>query len=311
MEPMGVTENRDVPQARQKVLIVDDQPLNLVFAATELESVCQPLRARSGEEALELARREKPDLILLDVRMSGMDGFEVCRRLKTAPETADTPVIFLTVLDEETDEEYGLNLGAIDYINKPFNPALLRARVRNHLLMQHQRRQLERVAQIDGTTGIANRRGFDRNLDVQWQRHQTSGRPVALLLIDIDFFKELNDRCGHQYGDDTLKAVAEAIAGQMRSEDSLATRYGGDEFACILPMTDAHEAQQIAEQIREAVLERRLSHPGSPVSPWVTVSIGVSSFIPDAGESCVTLVTLADQSLYQAKANGRNKVSVF
>ncbi len=306
-----MTENSVAPRVWQKVLIVDDQPLNLVFATAELESVCHPLQARGGEEALELARREHPDLILLDVRMPGMDGFEVCRRLKQDPDTADITVIFLTVLDEETDEEYGLNLGAIDYINKPFSPALLRARVRNHLLMQHQRRQLERNAQIDGITGIANRRGFDRNLQVQWLDHQASAAPLALLLIDIDFFKELNDRCGHQRGDDTLKQVAEVIAGQMRSDDHLATRYGGDEFACILPHTDTQEAQLVGEQIREAVLALRMPHPGSPVSPWVTVSIGVSSFVPDDGESSSTLVTLADQSLYQAKANGRNNVSVF
>lgn len=292
----------------QKVLLVDDVPLNLAFAAAEIEDLCVPLLAGSGEQALRMALGERPDLILLDVHMPLMDGFEVCRRLKQNPLTADIAVIFLTALDEETDEEFGLNLGAIDYIAKPFSPAILRARVRNHLLAQKQRLQLQRLTQLDGLTGIANRRRFDQALALQWQRLAELAQPLGLLMVDVDGFKAYNDYYGHLAGDEVLRSVAETLEGHMWRHDDLAARYGGEEFACILPATDLEQAAEVAEAIREAVVDLCIPHAGSPVSDWVSVSIGCASVVPAAESTPRELLAAADDRLYRAKSEGRNRV---
>ncbi|WPL13086.1 diguanylate cyclase [Thiorhodovibrio litoralis] len=296
-------------RAKQKVLIVDDQPLNLAFAAAEIEDICDPIQAYSGEQALKLAGIEQPDLILLDVQMPGMTGFEACRLLKQNCQTAEIPVIFLTCMDEEADEEQGLNLGAIDYIAKPFSPAILRARVRNHLLIQRQRMQLERLAQCDGLTGVANRRSFDQVLNVEWQRLAGIKEPLGLLMIDVDLFKGFNDHYGHLAGDQTLQQVATTINRQMQRAHDLACRYGGEEFACILPHADQGGAKGIAESIRSAILDLRIEHAASPVSDWVTVSIGAVSIVPTIDKAPETLISQTDQCLYQAKTGGRNQVN--
>jgi diguanylate cyclase (GGDEF)-like protein len=290
------------------VLLVDDVPINLAFAAAEIEDLCVPLLASGGEQALRMALGERPDLILLDVHMPLMDGFEVCRRLKQNPLTADIAVIFLTALDEETDEEFGLNLGAIDYIAKPFSPAILRARVRNHLLAQKQRLQLQRLTQLDGLTGIANRRRFDQALALQWQRLAELAQPLGLLMVDVDGFKAYNDGYGHLAGDEVLRGVAETLEGHMRRHDDLAARYGGEEFACILPATDGAQAARVAEAIRQAVVDLRIPHAGSPACDWVSVSIGCASVVPTPGGTPRELLAAADDLLYRAKSNGRNQV---
>lgn len=304
---LGVTaQASDNPM--QKVLLVDDQLLNLAFACAVLEDMCIPLQASCGKEALQLALSERPDLILLDVRMPNMDGFEVCRQLKLNSSTAHIAVIFLTALDEQADEELGLNLGAIDYISKPFKPAILRARVRNHLLTQRQRQQLEQHAQMDGLTGIYNRRKFDTSLEFEWQRMQVLQQPLSVLLIDVDFFKSFNDHFGHLAGDQALQKIANAIKCEMQRKGDTASRYGGEEFVCILPQTDRQGATQIAERIRRAVLALQIAHPKSICGPWISVSIGAASLIPDGKTTLKTLLNEADKYLYSAKNDGRNNV---
>ncbi len=292
----------------QKVLLVDDQLLNLAFACAVLEDMCIALQASCGEDALQLALSERPDLILLDVRMPNMDGFEVCRQLKLNPSTAHIAVIFLTALDDQADEELGLTLGAIDYISKPFNPVILRARVRNHLLTQRQRQQLEQHAHMDGLTGIFNRRKFDSVAEFEWQRMQALQQPLSVLLIDVDYFKPFNDHFGHLEGDQALQKIANAIKCEMQRKGDTASRYGGEEFVCILPQTDREGATQIAERIRCAVLALRIAHPKSTTGPWLSVSIGATSLIPSAKTCLETLLNEADKCLYSAKNDGRNKV---
>ncbi|MBU2874654.1 diguanylate cyclase [Marinobacter salexigens] len=296
--------------SRQQVLIVDDQPLSLAFASAEIEDICNPIQAHSGEQALQLAASEQPDLILLDVHMPDISGFEVCRRLKQNPKTAHIAVIFLTILDEEVNEEQGLSLGAIDYIAKPFSPAILRARVRNHLLIQRQRMQLQRLAQFDGLTGLANRRSFDQALNAEWQRLTKLQEPLGLIMLDVDAFKPFNDHYGHQAGDQVLEQVANAINLQMQRKHDLASRYGGEEFACILPHTDKKGVCSIAEGIRAAVYGLHIPHRTSTVAPWLTVSIGATSITPDTESSLESLIAVADQCLYEAKNKGRNQVTV-
>lgn len=294
---------------KQKVLLVDDQSLNLAFACAVLDDMCIPLQACTGKDGLQLALSEQPDLILLDVRMPSMDGFEVCRKLKQNPATTDIAVIFLTALDDEADEAYGLNLGAIDYISKPFSIAILRARVRNHLLAQRQRQLLERLAHIDGLTGIANRRRLDAKLQQEWQRLYELQQPLGLLLIDVDQFKPFNDLCGHIAGDHALQQVAKAIDGQMKRAGDLASRYGGEEFACILPQTDTAGVVQIAERIRNAVLRLKIPHPAPDTRAWLSVSIGAKSTVPCLQKNVMLFLEETDQCLYTAKDGGRNRVA--
>lgn len=305
--PQRRLQGPPTPERRPKILLADDQPLSLMLAANELEDLCQPLLAHNGQQTLQLARKQQPALILLDVRMPDMDGFAVCRQLKADPHTRHIPIIFLTVLDEEHDEVYGLNLGAIDYISKPFSPAILRARVRNQLLSLRQRQQLEHIAQIDALTGIANRRCFDEQLQFYWQQHQASGQPLGLLMIDIDHFKTYNDSQGHTRGDLALQQVARAIAGQMLRSEDLATRYGGEEFACILPATDLDGCCQIAQRICAAVAALDISHPAASTAAHITVSLGACSRVPQPDSTPSMLVQSADRSLYRAKQNGRNR----
>ncbi|QLF91697.1 diguanylate cyclase [Pseudomonas sp. ABC1] len=288
------------------VLIVDDQPLNIAFTGGALEGICRPLGATDGKEALQLARQHQPDLILLDIRMRGMDGFETCRRLKSDPQTRGIPVIFLTALKDEENEEQGLQAGAIDYISKPFSTPLLRARVRNHLQLYRQQRQLERLAQLDGLTGIANRRTFDELLRTCWA-HQAGQNPLALLMIDVDAFKRYNDSLGHQCGDDALHRVALCIEASLQRHEDLAARYGGEEFACILPNTGLEGAAHLAQTIHDAVAALRILHPSSPTSPFLTLSIGGAALVPGLGESPLVLLEKADANLYQAKQNGRSQ----
>ncbi|UHL65449.1 diguanylate cyclase [Paralcaligenes sp. KSB-10] len=298
----------DMPSRRQKVLIVDDLPINVTFASVALEPLCSALTAYSGAEALQLAMEHQPDLILLDIRMPGMDGLEVCRRLKANRSTASIPVVFLTSLTDEENEEQGLSLGAIDYIAKPFSIPVLRARIRNHLELSRQRVLLERLSHRDGLTGIANRREFDKTLEREWQRMAELAQPLALLMIDVDTFKRYNDTCGHQAGDECLKRIARAIDDAMLRKTDLAARYGGEEFACVLPNTDEEGAAHVAESIRAAIASLAIPYPASPDASCVTVSIGVASTIPANSRSSAELVSVADKHLYSAKQAGRNRI---
>ena len=299
-----------MPSARQTVLIVDDLPVNIAFASTILEEECNTLTTSNGEDAIRLAIEHQPDLILLDILMPGMNGFEVCRRLKADPRTRAIPVIFLTSLSKEEDEERGLWLGAIDYITKPFSSPVVRARVRNHLELRRQRDLLERLSNVDGLTGIANRRLFDKCLQREWLRCQRQNDPLALLMIDVDLFKAYNDGYGHLAGDECLKRVASALAhGLARATDVIA-RYGGEEFACILPVTYTEGAALVGEQLRAAVASLAIPHAFSTVTDHVTVSIGGCAVFPSPAITSTEFLATADQQLYEAKHGGRDRVCV-
>ncbi|NYT61430.1 diguanylate cyclase [Alcaligenaceae bacterium] len=305
----GIEVSRLKLTRRQTVLVVDELPINATFVSLALEPLCDVITAYTGTEGLQRALEYQPDLIMLDVHIQGIDGFELCRRLKAHPVTASIPVIFLTELIDEEDEERGLNAGgAIDYILKPFSIPILRARVRNHLELNQQRKLLERLSQLDGLTGIANRREFDQSLQREWQRMLELQESLAVLMIDVDVFKLYNDNCGHQAGDECLKWIAQAISDTMQRQGDLATRYGGEEFACILPNTDIEGAVHLAESIRLAVEGLAIMHPASPVHASVTVSVGVAAMVPTAASNPMLLLGMADRRLYVAKQSGRNQV---
>ncbi len=294
-------------KVRQTVLIVDDAPANIELLSEVLESEYEVLFALSGEDGLNIAFEEAPDLILLDIVMPQMDGYEVCDRLKADPRTRTIPVIFVTAMDLEEDETKGLALGAIDYIIKPIRPPIVRARVRNHLELKRYRDLLERLTTTDGLTGIANRRRFDAFLESEWSRARRSQKPLSLIMLDIDFFKAFNDHYGHLAGDDCLRQVAQCLDGRVRRPADLVARYGGEEFACLLPETNAMGAATMAKRFLESMNELNIPHAYSEAADHVTLSMGVATIIPLIGQPSSELVRRADQLLYEAKQNGRNQ----
>ncbi|HEY3383492.1 MAG TPA: diguanylate cyclase [Vicinamibacterales bacterium] len=295
--------------SRQSILIVDDSPANLEALHEVLGPDYELLFATSGQEALELAREQVPDLILLDVMMPGMDGYEACRQLKREARTERIPVIFVTAMDHEQDEERGLNVGAIDYLTKPIRACIVRARVRNHLELKRARDLLESLSITDPLTGLANRRQFDAALETEIRRAQRVAERLALLMCDLDSFKPYNDHYGHVAGDRCLQDVAAVFRETFKRAGELPARYGGEEFAVILPGVTPREAWQLGDRIRAAVESRQLPHRASEVSSWVTLSVGVASAIVTPDVTGAWLVHRADQALYTSKKNGRNRVT--
>ena len=298
-----------VRRAKYKVLIVDDSVETVKILGEAIEDLCEILVALNGAKALEIvASPNPPDLILLDVLMPEMDGYEVCKRLKSNPATFSIPVLFVTSLTESEDEAKGLELGAIDYLTKPVNPHIVRARVKNHLELVRRREMLEALCSIDSLTCIPNRRRFNEALEQEWSRSIRSGKPISLLMMDIDFFKEYNDKYGHPVGDECLRLVAQTLDCSMRRAGDLAARYGGEEFVVLLPETDINGAVDVAEMLRSEIEALNIKHAHSQSRHQVTVSIGAASGIPKIGDSHEILVKTADKALYEAKENGRNQV---
>lgn len=292
--------------ALQKVLVADDDAINREVLAELLKPEYTVLLAKDGTQALDRAVRHVPDLILLDVMMPDMDGFEVLHRLRDDPRTADIAVIFVSGLGRPEDEAQGLKLGASDYIAKPFNATVVMARVALHLQMVRQRRMLERLAHVDGLTELANRRRFDEMFELEFQRARRHDTPLSVALLDIDAFKQYNDHYGHPAGDRALRAVARAAAAAMRRPGDLAARYGGEEIVLLMPETDAADGRAVVERLRDSLNRLEIPHVGSPVSSVLTVSVGGASLLP--GEDAVALFAAADAHLYRAKQAGRNRV---
>ncbi|NCA88427.1 MAG: diguanylate cyclase [Gammaproteobacteria bacterium] len=294
-------------QDRPRILIVDDVPENIEVLGEILADNYDIQCAFSGPEALELAV-DRPDLILLDVLMPGMDGLEVCACLKANAATAEIPVIFITAKNNPEAEIAAFAAGAVDFITKPVNPVTARARIQTHLTLKQQKDLLRAQAMVDGLTGIANRRFFDERLLAEWRHLQRHQRPLALLMIDIDHFKAYNDHYGHQAGDNCLRRVATTLGASMQRAHDLAARYGGEEFVCMLPECDLEGAATKAEAVRLAVATLAIPHAASPSGDQVTLSIGVAAAIPSLQTHPDTLVSAADAQLYQAKVEGRDRV---
>jgi diguanylate cyclase (GGDEF)-like protein len=300
----GLPENE-----RQTILVVDDSPLLVATLSATLATVCNILAARGGEEAIAVARDQIPDLILLDVMMPGLDGFEACARLKADPRTAGIPVIFITGLDAKEDELRALSLGAIDFIQKPVHTGVLVQRVRNHLELKRYRDFLENLSLLDGLTGVGNRRRFDETLDREWRQAKRHRQPLSLVLLDVDHFKKFNDLYGHQWGDECLRRVAHTLRKTLHRPSDVVARFGGEEFAAILPETDQIGTRNVASRMREAVVALDIPHAASSTASHVTASLGLACVLPWEEEaSPAELVRLADENLYEAKRAGRNQV---
>ncbi|WP_431477491.1 diguanylate cyclase domain-containing protein [Massilia eburnea] len=298
-------------QARNgRLLIVDDAMENIQILNHVLGEEHEVLFAMNGEKALELAHQHHPDLMLLDAVMPGMDGYEVCAALRASSDVRDIPIIFVTALTTPEDETRALEAGAVDFITKPFNVAVVRARVRTHLTLKRQSDAMREMTLTDALTGIANRRSFNEAIENEWRRCARSSTPLSVIMIDIDHFKLYNDAYGHQAGDACLQQVADTMLQCAGRSPDLLARYGGEEFVILLPQVDAAGAATVAERILASVRALAIPHRMSSAGDTVTVSLGVATLMPDQGADHEALVRCADNALYRAKKDGRNRFRV-
>lgn len=323
------------PGKGEKILVVDDQldNLNLLSTILNLQGYEVEVFDR-GESALETVQARPPDVILLDICMPGIDGFEVCRRIKDNPNTKDIPIIFVSSLDEAKDKSQAFKSGGNDYITKPFQVEEVIIRVENQLQISRLKAELKaknarleqelaryqiveeellqlnqeliKLAAIDSLTQIANRHTFEEALTREWRRGQREGQALSLIICDIDYFKLYNDTFGHQAGDICLQKVAQTILNTVKRPADLVARYGGEEFVVILPQTPANNALKVAEKIRKRIEQLSLPHPQSLISDRVSISLGVTSIIPQPIYTKNQLLVTADKALYKAKKQGRN-----
>jgi diguanylate cyclase (GGDEF)-like protein len=292
---------------RGRILIVDDAMENVQILHHALQDEHDVLFAMSGQKALHIALHQLPDLILLDAMMPDLDGYAVCAALRANSITSAIPIIFVTALTSPEDETRALDAGAADFITKPVNAAVVRARVRTQLMVKRQADALRALTLTDGLTGVANRRAFDERLENEWRRCARAGAPIALILVDIDHFKPYNDEYGHLTGDDSLRRVAEAMQRAAARPEDLVARYGGEEFAILLPQLDLAGAEGVARRLLAEVHALGIVHARSSAGPLLTVSMGVASVMPNVAHQAVALVATADALLYTAKAGGRNR----
>lgn len=291
---------------RPRILIVDDERININILTSLLKTDYKLMAATNGEQAIKAASTGQPDLILLDILMPGMDGHQVCRKLKSDPATQSIPVIFITAMGDSENETMGFALGAVDYISKPFSNAVVKARIGVHLRLKRQNDLLENLASMDALTGVSNRRAFDLARASEWRRCQREKLPISFIMMDIDQFKQFNDNYGHGAGDECLSRIAKAIKGCIHRPGDLLARFGGEEFAVIMPGTSGEGAKQMVQQFQAAVAELAIAHEHSKVAPHVTLSVGIATTSRTSELGPEQLFEAADKMLYQAKESGRN-----
>jgi len=292
---------------KQSILVVDDSEFHRKYLMDILSSQYEVRGAKNGREAIEIAcSNESPDVIILDIVMPELDGYEVCKRLKSIDMTKEIPIIFITGKMDEADEILGFELGAVDYISKPFNPIIVKARVNTHMKLKMYRDYLESMSYIDGLTQIPNRRKFNEYYELMWSMALRESQILSVIMIDIDYFKLFNDRYGHQVGDECLIKVAQQLAATVSRKTDFVGRYGGEEFICVLPNTPLENAHMIAEKMRTKIMELEIPHESSKVTNIVTISLGVAACIPHKDIKQNSLIENADKALYHSKETGRN-----
>lgn len=303
MDSVFNDENLDLSSA--KILVVDDQVVNIQSVNALLADDYTVLVATNGENALEVAEKELPDLILMDVVMPGMCGKDVCMHLKDNELTQDIPVIFITTVSGGKDENECWESGGVDFIAKPFNPYTLKNRVRFHLELKCQKEILLKLAYSDGLTGVYNRRYFDEHYEKFRKVSARKNHPLSLLLMDIDHFKNFNDSYGHIAGDDALRVVSKAISSSLARPSDFVARYGGEEFVVVLPDTELKGAEYVAQKVMDAIAALEIPNEASKYE-FLSMSIGVIS-VQGLDAMKLDMLELADRCLYKAKENGRNR----
>jgi len=296
-----VTEKKTSPT----ILIVDDDPAIIVSTSKALKGLGQIIFAVNGKSALSLAQEKLPDVILLDAEMPEMNGFEVCKELKLNKDTADIPVIFITSRTEDGFEEQVFNQGASDYISKPLNPHVVVARTSLQINYRRALKRLEYLSITDGLTGLHNRRSFDEKFALEFKRAKRTHIPIALLMLDIDQFKQYNDQFGHIVGDTCIQKIAELLQDSTQRPSDFVTRYGGEEFTIVLPDTDLKGAAHFAQSLLKRVTDAKIPHAPNAQRELVTVSIGYNAISPPFEVAPEWLLESADAALFKAKQSGR------
>ena len=307
-----------------KILIVEDSRATLLIVSKFVERFgAQAICTENGHQAIAAFHQEQPDMVLLDVLLPDIDGFAVARQFRALEKPgAWTPIIFLSAMTSDSDLEKGIAAGGDDYLYKPVSEAVLSAKIRAMQRIIQMRtslvvlareldtanQELKRISASDGLTGIANRRFFDDYLSREWRRARRGSGEISLLMCDVDQFKIFNDTYGHQSGDDCLRQIAHTLRNTMERASDIAARYGGEEFAIVLPDTPLEGARIVAERVRLAVHNLKLTHSGSPYL-HITISIGLATLSPaDSEGGQQALIEGADRALYRAKSAGRNIV---
>jgi diguanylate cyclase (GGDEF)-like protein len=309
---MDAKANQD--KVKHSILIIDDEVMNIESLSSILGDEYEIFAEVDSRDAVETAKKTQPDIILLDIIMPELNGYEVIKQLKSSEKTCDIPVIFITGLERDEDEALGLSIGAVDYISKPFYHSVVQLRVGNQLKLLEQFREIERLSMHDQLTGLPNRRCFEARLNVEWGRARRELSALSLLMVDVDKFKNYNDTHGHQQGDVALKAIASVLSGTLKRPPDLAARWGGEEFIVLLPSTGSSGAAVIAEEIRANIEALEIPHPShhDESAAKSTVSIGINTWAHSKKiTSLDTLISGADSALYEAKKRGRNQLYNF
>ena len=292
---------------RDKILVIDDSVIQAKMLRSILEDDYDITLAHTAQDGLKFAQDGSYGLVLLDIVMPGMDGFDLLKRLQEEIVTQHTPVILITSLNDVEHEERGLTLGAVDYIAKPYHPPIVRARVNTHIKLHRYQQQIEQRAMLDPMTGVANRRSYDSCCIRKWQDAIRLKLPISLCMMDIDKFKVYNDTFGHPAGDKVIRAVAKTAVRHLRRSTDFFARYGGEEFVSIIIGSSAQDAFEQMNKLRREVEELHIPH--SPeTAQWVTISLGGVTIVPKRGDIYDTYLKIADTMLYDAKRFGRNQV---
>ena len=294
------------------ILVVDDMTTTLLLIHDLLKDTYEVKIAKSGTKALEILESPNDiDLILLDIEMPDINGYDVCKRIKNNETIKNIPIIFITGRTSQEDEEYGLNLGAIDYITKPFNKAIVKLRIKNYLDLKIKNDMLEKLSMYDGLTNIRNRRFFDETFEKTFSEIKRDKKSLAVLMIDIDFFKPYNDNYGHGQGDETLRKVAKALEKTIKRPTDFVARYGGEEFVILLKDINKDGVEAVANNLLNAVRELKITHEFSKIENYVTISIGASFYNSNSDITKLELLLKADETLYNVKNSGRNNFAIL
>lgn len=304
-------ENMKTDTQKPTILIVDDMATNITLLSNLLRDDYIIQIANNGKKALDIARgTKKPDLILLDIEMPEMNGYEVCKELKNNAQTKNIPIIFVTARNHVKDEEYGFNLGAVDYISKPFHPIIVKIRVKNHVNLKIRTDFLESISMIDGLTQIYNRRYFDEEYKRTCDEMARENKMIALMMIDVDYFKAYNDHYGHGRGDECLIKIAATLKSALKRPSDILARYGGEEFIVMLQDIDKEGAMSVAQALLQAIRELNIPHEYSSVADHVTISLGVALQAAKEIKHGADFLKIADDAMYRAKTAGRDRIEI-
>ncbi|NEY74066.1 diguanylate cyclase [Bacillus mesophilus] len=311
-------------KSKCNILVVDDLKENITAMEALLEDLdINLLKADSGNEALSIMLEHEIALVLLDVQMPEMDGFEVAEIMKSSERTKYIPIIFVTAISKEDKYIFkAYDAGAVDYLMKPIIPEILISKVRVFIQLHEQKQKivqqtlaleeanlkLENLSYIDGLTQIPNRRKFNEHFEKEWKSAMREGDSITVILIDIDFFKNYNDYYGHTEGDECLKQVAMALASAVGRPRDMVARYGGEEFIAILPHTTSTDAGTVVNKMMQLIRRLKIKHKQSTISDYITISGGIATVIPSIDMSMEHLIVKADKALYKAKEQGRNQI---